>query len=165
MTIKNAKVGRPALGRGKRRRLSMTLKPQLVAEITACAAQRSLSASRMVEQLLEKGLRDVTRERALWQAKLGVDAGQLAALCRAVGVKRLSLFGSVLTDDFGPKSDVDLLVEFKPGAVRTLLDRGRIQMELEKFFSRPVDLAELRLVDNPLRRSEILAHHQEIYAA
>ena len=39
----------------------------------------------------------------------------LADFCRRHGVKRLSLFGSILTDDFTPDSDVDMLVEFEPG--------------------------------------------------
>ena len=50
-------------------------------------------------------------------------------------------------------------------AVRTLFDRGKVQIEFECLFGRKVDLAELRLIDNPIRKSEILAHQQEIYAA
>jgi predicted nucleotidyltransferase len=100
-----------------------------------------------------------------FHALLGVHAEQVAALCRALGVSKLSLFGSALTDRFNADSDVDLLVEFKLGAVETLLDRGRIQMEFERLLGRKVDLVELRLVDNPVRRREILSKHQEIYSA
>ncbi len=46
---------------------------------------------------------------------------QIAEFCRRHGIRRLSLFGSVLRDDFGPDSDVDVLVEFRPGAKRGLL--------------------------------------------
>ena len=159
------KSGRPALGTAKRQRLSMTLKPQLVAQLNEQAAQSGVSASRMVETLLEAGLRDHARRQDLWEARLGVDAGQVAALCRSLGLKRLALFGSALTDAFGPDSDVDLLAEFKPGVVRTLLDRGRIQMEFEKLFGRKVDLAELRLIDHPIRRRAIQAQQRVIYAA
>jgi predicted nucleotidyltransferase len=48
-----------------------------------------------------------------------IDCGRIAAFCRARGIRRLSLFGSVLRDDFDPqRSDVDVLAEFEPGALR-----------------------------------------------
>jgi len=99
-----------------------------------------------------------------WESRLGIEAGDLTALCRKLGVRRLSLFGSVLTDRFGLDSDVDLLVEFRPGAVETLLDRGQVQMEFETFIGRKVDLAELRLIDQPMRRQEIQSSALEIFA-
>ncbi|HTB21098.1 MAG TPA: hypothetical protein VK914_00160 [bacterium] len=48
----------------------------------------------------------------------------------------------MLTDRFSPDSDVALLVEFLPGTVRTLFDKGRIQMDFEGLFKRKVDWAE-----------------------
>jgi uncharacterized protein len=115
--------------------------------------------------LTEEAFTSEMQKHGVWQACLGVDADQISSLCHSLGVKRLALFGSVLTDRFGSESDIDLLVEFVPGAVGTLLDRGRIQMDFEELFGRKVDLAELRLINNPIRRREILAHHMEIYAA
>ena len=47
--------------------------------------------------------------------RIPVDKEELAALCRRRHIRRLSLFGSVLRDDFGADSDVDVLVEFEPG--------------------------------------------------
>ncbi len=48
-----------------------------------------------------------------------IDRDRIAAFCRARGIRRLSLFGSVLRDDFDPqRSDVDVLAEFEPGALR-----------------------------------------------
>jgi predicted nucleotidyltransferase len=48
-----------------------------------------------------------------------IDREKIAAFCRARGIRRLSLFGSVLRDDFDPqRSDVDVLAEFEPGALR-----------------------------------------------
>jgi len=87
----------------------------------------------------------------------------VTALCRALGLKRLALFGSALTERFGAESDVDLLVEFKPGVVKTLLDRGRVQMEFEKLFKRRVDLVELRFIANPIRRQVIMKEQLELY--
>jgi len=66
----------------------------------------------------------------------------LAAFCRRHGIRRLSLFGSVLREDFGPESDIDLLVEFEPERVPSLLELIRMQRELSKlvFRGRAVDL-------------------------
>lgn len=64
---------------------------------------------------------------------------RIAAFCRANRIRRLALFGSILRDDFGPDSDVDVLVEFEPGA-RTGLAFFRMQRELSEMFGRPVDL-------------------------
>ncbi len=161
----SVKVGRPALGAAKRRRLSMTLKPELVGRLETLAARQGLSTSRLAEGLLEQAVRQERVQTSLWEARLGVTQAQMAALCRALGIRRLALFGSVLTERFGSDSDVDLLVEFKSGVVRTLLDRGRVQMEFGELFGRPVDLVELRLIRNPLKRAEIERTREEIYAA
>lgn len=65
---------------------------------------------------------------------------QVAEICRRHRVRRLSLFGSVLTDRFGPDSDVDLLVEFEPGAVVGYLTLAAIEIELSRLLGRKVDL-------------------------
>jgi hypothetical protein len=46
--------------------------------------------------------------------RITIDREQIAEFCRRNGVRRLALFGSVLRDDFGPESDLDVLVEFEP---------------------------------------------------
>jgi predicted nucleotidyltransferase len=143
----------------------VTLKPEIVERIEAKCVRAGVSTSRMAETLIEEGLRSLRRRETPWEARLGVTASQVAALCRALGVRRLALFGSALTDQFGGESDIDLLVEFGPGVVKTLLDRGRAQMEFEALFGRKVDLADLRLIDNPIRKNEIMGRQQEIYAA
>lgn len=50
------------------------------------------------------------------------------------------LFGSVLRDDFGPSSDVDVLIEFRPGAQVSLIDMARFERELSTIVGRNVDL-------------------------
>jgi len=55
-------------------------------------------------------------------------------------VRKLALFGSVLTDRFRPDSDVDILVEFEPGARITYMDLAAMEEELTKAFGRKVDL-------------------------
>jgi predicted nucleotidyltransferase len=159
------KPGRPSLGKEKRVRLSMTLKPSLVARLDKRASAAGVSSSRMVEALLEAGLRSQAITQGLWQSRLGLDSQQIAGYCRSLKVKRLSLFGSVLTEKFDSKSDVDILVEFEPGAVKTFLELGHVQMEFERIFGRPVDLAEPGLLRDRHRRSQILGSAVEIYAA
>jgi len=57
-------------------------------------------------------------------SQITVPQEEIAEFCRRHGIRRLSLFGSVLRDDFGPDSDVDVLVEFKPGYARALRFSG-----------------------------------------
>jgi hypothetical protein len=64
----------------------------------------------------------------------------LAAFCRRNRIRRLSLFGSALTDRFGPESDIDLLVEFEPGNSIGLFALAGLQLELEALIGGKVDL-------------------------
>lgn len=64
---------------------------------------------------------------------------RLAAFCRANGIRKLAIFGSILRDDFRPDSDVDVLVEFLP-SVRVGLAFIRMQDELSAILGRKVDL-------------------------
>jgi uncharacterized protein len=64
----------------------------------------------------------------------------LADFCRRHRVRRLSLFGSALRDDFGPQSDVDFVVEFEPGTVVGYLKLAEMEMELSSLLGRKVDL-------------------------
>ncbi|MFN0011872.1 MAG: nucleotidyltransferase family protein [Phycisphaerales bacterium] len=62
------------------------------------------------------------------------------AICARYGALRLSLFGSILRDDFGPHSDVDVLVEFEPGGGPGLFGFAGMQSELSECFGRSVHL-------------------------
>ena len=53
----------------------------------------------------------------------------LAALCARWQVSELALFGSVLRPDYGPESDIDILVRFRPEARHTLLDLAELEIE------------------------------------
>lgn len=75
------------------------------------------------------------------------------------------MFGSALREDFGPESDVDLLVAFEPGAAVSLWDWGPMLEELREIFGRDVDLVEKAAIRNPIRRRHILAHTRLLYAA
>ena len=65
---------------------------------------------------------------------------RLAEFCRRNHICRLSLFGSILRDDFGPDSDVDFLVEFEPGKTPSLLTMAGLEIELSEMLGRKVDL-------------------------
>lgn len=89
-------------------------------------------------------------------SSLRVPKQRLAEFCRAHGIKRLALFGSALREDFGPESDIDLLVEFHPDRIPGFLGLAGMEIELSKLFEgRKIDLrtpAEL----SPRFRQEVL---------
>lgn len=89
----------------------------------------------------------------------------LPDFCRRWHISELSLFGSALRDDFGPASDIDLLVTFSPCAPVSLWDWGPMLEELRGLFGRPVDLVEKVALRNPLRRRHIMAQTRLLYAA
>jgi predicted nucleotidyltransferase len=71
---------------------------------------------------------------------LTIPYDEIAAFCQRHHIRKLSLFGSVLREDFSEDSDVDVLVEFEPDAHVGLFGMGEIQMELTEMLGREVDL-------------------------
>ncbi|MBE9039740.1 nucleotidyltransferase family protein [Oscillatoriales cyanobacterium LEGE 11467] len=65
---------------------------------------------------------------------------RIAAFCRQYHIRKLSLFGSVLREDFTPNSDVDFLVEFEPDNVPGLLRLAGMEIELSEIVGRKADL-------------------------
>ena len=95
---------------------------------------------------------------------LRFDDRDLGAFCRRNHIRQLSFFGSVLREDFGPESDIDVLVEFEEGHTPGL---GFVRMrdELSAMFGgRRVDLVTKRAL-NPLIRDRILRDAEIRYAA
>ena len=72
--------------------------------------------------------------------KIDVPKDKLAAFCQRHHIQKLSLFGSVLRDDFRPDSDVDVLVEFEPGQRVGLIRLAGMELELSELLGRKVDL-------------------------
>ncbi|MBI5711681.1 MAG: nucleotidyltransferase family protein [Candidatus Eisenbacteria bacterium] len=97
--------------------------------------------------------------------RIPLDRERIAELCHRYRISELSLFGSVLREDFGPDSDVDVLVEFDAGADVSLTDLIAVQDELALLLGRPVDVVDKRGLRNPFRRHAILTTRQVVYAA
>lgn len=73
--------------------------------------------------------------------RISIPRDRIAAFCRERGIRRLSIFGSVLRTDFGPESDIDVLVEFESGRTPGLLGIVRMERELSALLGgRKVDL-------------------------
>ena len=90
---------------------------------------------------------------------------RVAGFCRRNRIRRLALFGSVLRDDFAPESDVDVLVEFEPGA-RVGLAFFTMQDELSDILGRRVDMNTFDGVEesrNWLLKAEILDSAEVVY--
>jgi len=97
-----------------------------------------------------------------------IDKEQIQAFCLKWKITELSLFGSVLRDDFHPGSDIDVLVSFDPAARWSLMTLVDMQHELEKIVGRKVDLVERSAVEqseNYIRRQHILASAEPFYVA
>jgi len=65
---------------------------------------------------------------------------QMADFCRRNHIRSLSFFGSVLSEDFGPDSDVDVLVEFEPGHRVGLIRLAGMEIELSRILGRRIDM-------------------------
>jgi uncharacterized protein len=96
---------------------------------------------------------------------ISLDEEKIKDFCRRWKISEFSLFGSVLREDFGPESDVDVLVSFAPDIPWSLFDWMDMIEELKEIFGREVDLVEKSGLRNPFRRKEILTNRQVVYAA
>ena len=86
---------------------------------------------------------------------------EIAAFCRRHHIRRLALFGSVLRDDFGDDSDIDVLVEFEPGHVPGFAFIS-MQDELSEILGRKVDLNTPRCISRYFR-DEVIAEAEAQY--
>ncbi len=93
-----------------------------------------------------------------------LERDKIAEFCRRNKIKRLSLFGSVLTDRFADDSDIDMLVEFEDGAHVSLFDLGGMVHELTEKLGRPVDLRTPGCLSKYFRQ-DVIDNAELIYAA
>jgi predicted nucleotidyltransferase len=89
----------------------------------------------------------------------------IAHFCQHWHIVKLSLFGSVLRDDFRPESDIDVLVEFHPGHIPGFLKLHRIQEELSSLLgNRQIDLVTPKSLNHRIR-DRVLAEAKVYYVA
>ena len=97
--------------------------------------------------------------------QIALPLDQIATFCRKWRITELSLFGSVLRDDFRPDSDVDVLVSCAADTHWSLDDWLEMQAALTSMLGREVDLVDKQGLSNPFRRHAILTTRQVMYAA
>ena len=90
-----------------------------------------------------------------------VSADILKSFCHKHHIRQLAYFGSVVRDDFGPQSDIDVLVDFDPGYIPGL-DFFLIEAELSRLLGRRVDLQTINFLAPEIRPS-VLAEAVPVY--
>ena len=96
--------------------------------------------------------------------KIDVDRERLAAFCREHHIRCLAFFGSVLRDDFGPESDIDVLVEFESDRAPGLFGIARMERELSAILgNRAVDLRTAEDL-SPYFRRDAMEESETVYA-
>lgn len=96
--------------------------------------------------------------------RLPINPDDLAHFCTQHRIRRLSLFGSLLTDAARPTSDIDLLVEFEPGKEPGLIGMAQLEAKLSSLLGRRVDLRTAQDLsryfrDEVLRTAEVQYAH------
>jgi predicted nucleotidyltransferase len=95
--------------------------------------------------------------------KLRIEPDVLAELCQRHGIRRLSLFGSMLKGTARPDSDIDLLVEFEPDARPSYFDLAEVELELSPLLGgRRVDLRTAPELSH-LFRQAVLGEAEVLY--
>jgi len=89
---------------------------------------------------------------------------KIIQVCKKYDVKKLTLFGSALSNDFKPDSDIDLLIEFN-NAKNGIKKYMNIKYELENIFSKPVDLVMPKAINNQRLKKYIYSNTKELYEA
>lgn len=100
--------------------------------------------------------------------RIEVPREQIIDFCKRWQIVELAFFGSVLRDDFGPDSDIDVMVRFHPEASHTLYSMVSMREELSGILGREIDLLSRTAVEksrNYLRREAILKSAEVFYAA
>jgi len=87
--------------------------------------------------------------------KIDFNRNLVAAFCQRHRIRKLGFFGSVLRNDFGPESDVDVLVEFEPDARVGLITLAGMEIELSRLLGRNAEIHTLKGL-SPHFRDEVL---------
>src|ERR1700683_5825275 len=98
------------------------------------------------------------------QPHIHIPTEQIAQFCRRNEILRLALFGSGLRDDFGPQSDIDVLIEFEPPARVGLFRLAAMEAELSQILGHKVDLNTAGFLSKHFR-DQVIAEAQVQYEA
>ena len=91
---------------------------------------------------------------------------QIKKICLDLKLKQLDLFGSATTDDFGPDSDLDIIIQFKQDADLNHFDNYfKLKEELQDIFHRPIDIIIDGSVKNPYLKEAIAQTRKNVYAS
>ncbi len=94
---------------------------------------------------------------------IDVSTEEIAEFCRRNNIRRLRAFGSVLREDFGPDSDIDLIVEFEPEARVGFFELYDMEEGLAKLLrGRKVDLNTPKMLSKYFR-DRVLAQAEVLY--
>jgi len=96
---------------------------------------------------------------------LDISKDDLAELCRRWKIRELAVFGSVLREDFGPESDIDVLLTFEPHVHLGIDEYIDLQADLVGLFGREVDIVNKRTLRNPYLRHRVLTTRRVLHAA
>jgi predicted nucleotidyltransferase len=88
---------------------------------------------------------------------------EIKEFCKKHSIRKLSLFGSALRDDFTPESDLDILVEFDPAHIPGLIRLAGMELELSKILGRKVDMRTAQDL-SPYFREDVLSSAKVQYA-
>ena len=94
--------------------------------------------------------------------RIAIPREETAAFCGRHRIRRLALFGSALRDDYGPDSDIDVLVEFEPGAPVGYIGLAGMEIELSRLYGGKVEMHTTTAL-HPGYRDEVLREAQVLY--
>ncbi len=100
--------------------------------------------------------------------RINVPRDRIAQFCLRNHICSFAFFGSVLRADFGPDSDVDVLVELQEAHEPSLIGWAALEKELSEILGRTTELVERKAVEqseNYIRRRHVLQSAEEIYVA
>ena len=162
---KKEKRGRPLKGDARRVRTSFTLPPAQIEWLEGQARQSNSTKSDMLSRLIDQVQYYKSDLSELIQSRLPISRKTLAHFCERYHVKKLSLFGSILGKEFGPESDIDLLVEFESQHVPGFFAISQMENEISKLLGgRKVDI-RTAVELSPYFRSEVIYEAEVLYAA
>lgn len=164
----SVKAGRPLKGLKKRVRTSFTMDPNFLFQLETAAKRKQKTKSEMLDLIIQEShlLKEKPTDYHL-QSKIHIPLPhqKIEEFCKKSHIQKLSLFGSVLTNQFNEKSDVDVMVEFTAHFKPSLFDMVKMENELSFILhNRKVDLKTSKELsryfrDNIIKNAEVVYAH------